>query len=75
MLSMAVFAIGPYCFGQSSMKAFLITHIIKYVLMIMALHAQLSLLCLVWCVVALVAVFFVFLVSLDDRAGHQKRFQ
>ena len=47
MLSMAVFAIGSYCFGQSPMKAFLIAHIIKYVLMIMALHAQLSLLCLV----------------------------
>jgi len=57
------------------MEAGFFIYIIQYVFMVMALHAQLALLGLAGCVVTLVAVLFIFLVTFDNRARHQKRFQ
>ena len=53
------------------MEAGFFIYIIQYVFMVMALHAQLALLGLAGCVVTLVAVLFIFLVTLDNRARHQ----
>ncbi len=70
MLGVTMFTLRLYRPGQATMESGFVVDVIENVLMIVAVHTQMTLSFFIGCVMAFVTLLFKFFMGLDDRPGH-----